>query len=72
MSTSSMSSVEPRGTGAATAAGPTDTIRPTIITQARTENAPIILLERDDASVAIAQDSAAPRPPTIASIEREV
>jgi hypothetical protein len=52
-------------------AGTIPTLKPTIITQARTELAPIIRLERDEASVATAQEAAAPRPPTIA-ITRKV
>jgi ribosomal protein S20 len=48
------------------AAGPIEATSPTVITHEITENGPIIRLERDDESVAIAQDRAAPRPPTIA------
>src|SRR4051794_18821962 len=66
-----MTSVVPRATGCASAAGTIDTARPTTITQASTENAPIIRLVRDDARVAIAQQRAAPRPPTIATTSGE-
>ena len=47
-------------------AGTIATARPTIIIQASTELAPIIRLERDELSVATAQQTAVPRPPRIA------
>jgi len=40
------------------------TSSPTIMTQARTDIGPIIRLKRDEHSVAMAQDVAAPRPPS--------
>jgi len=44
------------------------TTRPTIITQARTETAPISRLERDEQSVVTVQNAAAARPPIIANM----
>src|SRR5947208_5863397 len=55
----------PSGRPCATA-GPSTTTRPTIITQASTEGAPISRAERDEHSVAPAQAAAAPRPPRTA------
>src|SRR6185503_14318737 len=43
-------------------------ISPTIITHARTGPSPIIRVEREEHSVAVAHAKAAPRPPRIASI----
>ena len=40
------------------------TVRPTSITQATAEGAPIIFVERDEQSVAVAQHAAAPSPPS--------
>jgi len=52
--------------GVVKSAGNRATANPTVMTQAMTEIAPIIRLERVDTTVAIAQDRAAPRPPRIA------
>ena len=62
----------PSGTGRDSSAGPIAASQPTAMTQPRTEIGPIIRLEREDASVAIAHDRAAQRPPRIATIERGV
>ena len=45
---------------------------PTAMTQPRTDIGPIIRLDRDEARVAMAHERAAPRPPTIATIEASV
>src|SRR5579862_861197 len=53
-------------------AKPIETTKPTVITQAMTENGPMRRLDREEESVANAQDSAAPRPPTIAITARSL
>src|SRR3990172_12993452 len=58
--------------GAAAIAGTIETAKPTIITHASTELAPIIRLDRDEQSVATAQETAAPRPPAMAIIRRSL
>ena len=56
----------PAGTPVATRAGSVTT-RPTTMTQARTELAGIVRLDREEQIVVVAHMTAAPRPPKIAS-----
>ena len=56
-------------TGVESRAGPIAASQPTAITQPRTDNGPIIRLEREEASVAMAHDNAAAKPPRIAIVE---